>query len=290
MSFDPSRYEILKNMDTFTDEMFNRIIEFQDKSHAAWHPDRPFAERIAGLPLHCLVFSNPDRDPATTGPTVVHYYPQRHEMVRIARYAQAVSEAPVVADLHARNGFIGSLLAREGVKVIGLQDPDDKPNQITDFRDPDVYELRTGKAADMDFPFDVAFSSWMPPEVDVTPDIVEHRPRLIVYIHTDHVDESTGRHQTGTAEAFTGLPPEYKLIDSWSVTRPKDLFYEVWPDLTPSIEETRQVKIYADEPYHDLQVDTSSDVLQPYDWELDLQMATLSLEAKDMLRSRGYPV
>ena len=287
---DHSKYEILRNMDSFTDNMFNRIIEFQERTHPAWDPARPFDERITELPLHCLVFSNPDRDPAVYGPTVAHYYPLRYEILKIARYAKAVADNPVIVDLHARNGFIGTLLAREGIKVIGVRDPDDKPNQIPDFYDPEVYELRTMKIADIDFPFDMAFSSWMPSEANVTPEILKHEPKLVVYVHTDHLDESTGRHQTGTAEAFTGLPPRYKLIDGWSLTREENMFNEIWPDLSVSIAETRQVKIYADEPYHDLHVDLSTVTVRTYDWEFDLEMATLALEAKAQLREAGFNV
>lgn len=287
---DMSKYEILRNMDTFSEEMLNRIIEFQERAHPAWDPNKPFEERIQRVPLHWLVFSNPDRDPAKFGPTIAHWYPLRYEMLKIARYAQAVAEEPVIVDLHARNGFVGSLLAREGVKVIGLRDPGDKPNQIRDFYHRDAYDMRTMTVAELDFPFDVAFSSWMPAEVNFTPEILKHQPKLIVYVHTDHVDESSGRHQTGTADAFTGLPARYRQIDGWTLTRPKDLFYEVWPDLTPSLEETRHVKIYADKPYHGLHVDVSSETVQTYDWELDLEMATLSLEAKETLRAAGFRV
>ena len=290
MSFDPSKYEILRNMEEFTDDMFNRIIEFQERMHPAWDPQKPFDERIARLPLHCLLFSNPDRDPARFAQTVAPYYPLRYEMLKLARYAQAVADEPVIVDLHAGNGFIGSLLAREGVKIIGLRDPDAKPNQIEDFHDPDHYELRTMKIEDIDFPFDVAFSSWMPPGKNYTPEILKHQPKLVVYVHTDHIDESSGRPQTGTPEAFTGLPPRYELIDGWSLTRPENLFQEVWADLTGSIEETRHTKIYADEAFHDLAVDVSSETARTYDWELDLEMATLALEAKQQLREKGFPV
>ena len=113
MKPDMSKYEILRNMETFTEEMFNRIIEFQERWHPAWDPNKPFEERIARLPLHWLVFSNPDRDPAKFGPTVTHWYPLRYEMLKIARYAQAVADEPVIADLHARNGFAGSLRSEE---------------------------------------------------------------------------------------------------------------------------------------------------------------------------------
>ena len=155
-------YEKLRDMGSFTDAMFNRIIAFQERRHSAWNPALPFAERIKDLPLHYLIFSNADRDPARYRHTVAPYYPLRNEMRRIAGYARLVADKPVVADLDCGNGFIGSLIAREGVRVIGVRDPHGKPNQIEDFHDAGCYEVRQSTIADIDFPLDVAFSSWMP--------------------------------------------------------------------------------------------------------------------------------
>ena len=132
----PERFQKLRGMDSFSEELFNRIFSFQEKKHPAWDVNHPFAERIRDLSLHNLIFSNPDRDPQKFGPTVAHYYPLREENRALAHYIRHVSQSPVVLDLHGRNGFIGSLLAREGIKVIGLRDPSEKPNQISDFYDP----------------------------------------------------------------------------------------------------------------------------------------------------------
>lgn len=284
-------FEKLREMEVFTEKMFNTIIGFQEKDHPAWDSSLPFEQRIAQLPLHYLIFSNPDRDPATHGPTVAHYYPLRTEMQTIAAYARQAAGQATICDLHARNGFIGSLLGREGVKVIGLRDPQDKPNQITDLYDPEVYELREGAPGDADFAFDVAFSSWMPAGIDVTPQIVEHAPKLIVYVFTEHSDPSTGERQTGTEKAFGDmLPGRYKLIDEWSVTRPENLLREVWPDLTGNIEETRHVRIYADEGFHHLSVDHAAFDSEPYYWEKELEMAQLAYQAKQQLREQGFPV
>jgi len=275
-------------MDTFSEEMFNRIIAFQERQHPAWNATLPFAERIKGLPLHYLVFSNPDRDPARMGPTVSHIIPLRDEMRRIAAYARQVAKAPVICDLHAGNGFVGSLLAREGVKVIGVREPDSKPNQIKDFYDHDSYELREQSVDAIDFPFDVAFSCWMPAGKNYTPQIIKHNPKLIVFIHTKHFREKTGEPQTGVPEAFTELPsPRYQLIHEWGMTRPKDLFYDVWPDLTPSIEETRYVKVYADQDYQHIEVDDDQPSADPYDWEQELEMALLARQAMEHLRAQG---
>lgn len=286
----PKEYEKLHDMESFSEDMFNRIVEFQEKLHPGWNSELSFDERIKGLPLHALVFSNPDRDPEKYGPTIAPFYPLRGEMRQIVHCARQVADNPVICDLHPGNGFIGSLLAREGVKVIGLRDPDVKPNQIVDFYDRDCYEMRSGKIDAIDFPFDVAFSAWMPSEINYTPDILKYRPKLIVYIHTDHVEELSGRKQTGTVEAFTDLPKHYRMIGEWSITRPKDFLNEIWVELTPNIEETRFVKIFADEPYHDIEVNATLEDAEPYGWEIELDMALTALKAKLHLKERGFPV
>ena len=286
----PPHFERLRAMEAFTDEMFNRIVAFQEHQHAAWNDKLSFEERIRELPLHALVFSNPDRDPAVNAHTVAPFYPLREEMAQLAHCARQVADEPVVCDFHSRNGFLGSLLGREGVKVIGLRDPADKPNQIADFHDPAVFRHSEVHFQQVDFPFDMALSVWMPPGINRTPDIVRYRPKLIVYIHTDHVDESSGRPQTGTPEAFRELPSHYHLIAQWSITRPRDLFHETWPELTPSLEETRHVRIYADEPYRGIDVGADLEKADPYVWENELDMALTAIEAKNHLRERGFPV
>ncbi|MBI3773185.1 MAG: hypothetical protein HY272_10870 [Gammaproteobacteria bacterium] len=284
------RFEKLKQMGPFTEAMFNRMIAFQEKEHAAWDVNKPFAERIKDLSLHNLIFSNPDRDPAKFGPTIAHYYPMREENRAFAYYAKHVANAPIVLDVHARNGFIGSLLAREGLKVIGLRDPDAKPNQIAEFYDADVYELCIGTLEDVDFEFDVAFSAWMPSGINSTPEILKHKPKLIVFVYTEHVNEYSKQRQTGTPEAFDQLPSNYKIVDEWSIQRPENMLHEAWPDLSPSLEETRIVRIYADEPFHAIERYAPEQFAEPYDWERELEMALLALEAKQELRDRGIAV
>lgn len=284
-------FDLLRNMEPFTQKMFNNIIGFQERDHPAWNEALAFDERIQGIPLHYLVFSNADRNPETHGPTICHYYPLRYEMCKIAAYAKKVSDNPIVLDAHARNGFVGSLLAREGVKVIGMHSNEDKPNQIESFYDKNVYEMQEGTIKDVDIPVDVIFSSWMPRGVNITNDIVRLNPKLLVYIHTDHVSEHDQLPQTGTPTSFgEELPQQYKLIDEWAVTRPKDIFNEIWPDLTGSIEETRLVKIFANEGFHDISVDEASLDDKGYDWEEDLLMAETALAAKNQMKQRGFPV
>ncbi len=286
----PEKFNKLRDMEPFTDELFNRIFAFQEKTHPAWDASQAFAERIKGLPLHNLIFSNPDRDPKTSGPTIAHYYPLREENKALVYYAKHVSENPTILDVHARNGFVGSLLAREGAKVIGLRDPDEKPNQIPDFYDPESYELREGKLADVDFPVDVAFSAWMPTGENFTPEIVKLKPKLIIFIYTEHVNEHSKLWQTGCKEAFNDLPANYRIIDEWSIGRPENMLQEAWPDLSGSIEETRHVRIFADESVAEIPQYAPAEMAKPYDWEEDLELALLAIEAKDHLRSRGIAV
>src|SRR5210317_1134681 len=88
------RFAPLKHMESFTNEMFNRIIAFQEKEHAAWNTELDYGKRIEGLPLHNLIFSNPDRDPENFGPTIAPYYPLREEMEKLAAYSKQVADDP----------------------------------------------------------------------------------------------------------------------------------------------------------------------------------------------------
>ena len=279
------RFAPLRNMEQFTDAMFNRIVAFQERQHPAWDEQAPFSERIRNLPLHYLIFSNADRDPTRYAHTVAPFYPIRAEIRTIAACIRQVAAQPVVCDFQCRNGFVGSLLAREGVRVTGVRDGTVKPNQIENFYDRDLYELREGPLDQIDFPFDVAFNAWMPAGVNLTETILRYEPKMIVLIYTDHLDPQ-GRRQTGTDEAFTRWPDRYRVVAQWSLTRPENLLHEIWPDLTPSIEEERHVRILADTPYHDIDVSGWPDA-PPYDWEEELEMALLGLEAKEALRARG---
>ncbi|MDH5301305.1 MAG: hypothetical protein OEW58_08090 [Gammaproteobacteria bacterium] len=282
-------FQILRNMEGFTRDMFNRIIGFQEKEHAAWDKTADFAERIKGLPLHYLVFSNADRDPETHGPTVAHYYPLRKEMLAIAHYAAQVADKPVVVDAHGRNGFIGSLLARElpQGQVVGLRDPKEKPNQIENFMDENCYRQQPGTLAGYDGPADVVFSSWMPSCSDISDDINRLKPKLVVYVYTEHTHPETAEPQTGLGSSFGDrLSADYQLIDEWQVIRSQDMFHEVWPDLTGNIEEVRLVRIYSNQPLEQLPLPSPTEV---YDWEEELLMAETALTAKREMMRSGFP-
>ena len=277
-------------MASFTEDMFNRIIAFQEKQHPAWNSSLPFAKRLQGLPLHYLLFSSPDRNPQIFGPTVAHYYPLAEEMRKIAAYLrQLTTDQAIVCDLYPGNGFIGSLLANEGIKVIGLRKNIFKPNQIESFYDTDCYRFSDDSLAET--ACDGVFVSWPPSEVNPTGEILRKNPKIILYVYTDHTDLSRNTRQTGTAEMFDGLTSSgYRLLDSWSITTPKDLLFEIWPDMTPNIEQTRHTRIYLRSEIEHICKIPASSTGKIYDWEKNLQMTQLALEAKQELKLQGYRV
>lgn len=279
--------EKLENMESFTQDLFNRIIAFQSKEHPAWDVSRPFSERIAGLSLHELIFSSPDRDPERFSHTIAPYYPLRYELRKLADYIRQINPEPVVLDYPCGNGFIGSLLAREGVKVVGVPMPDAKPNQIDPFYDQACYQRkeRIGQGDE----YDAVFCSWMPAERNLTPELLELAPKIIIYVYTDHRIPESGLRQIGSDEMFNGLN-DYRVAEEWQVTRPENLLHESWPDLTPSIEEVRKIRVYVLADLYDQLISPELEPEKPYDWEMDLDMAMTVLEAKAFLRSRGMQI
>jgi hypothetical protein len=281
------KFAPLKNMEQFTNDMFNRIIAFQEKDHPAWNETLEFAARIQGLPLHNLIFSNPDRDPKLFGPTVAPYYPLREEMQKLAAYANQACANAIVYDWFPGNGFIGSLLAREGLTVTGIKDNNVKDNQIKSFFDRTSYQFCThGRISQ---PCDLALASWIPSQVNPTPEILQLRPKLIAYVYTEHVDTANGQRQTGTDDMFAALDQDYHLLDSWTVYRPQNLLHAIWPDMTPNIEETRITRVYGANNFA-LEKIRSVENKTPYDWEAELQMALLALEARQELHARGMRI
>ncbi|NOZ53534.1 MAG: hypothetical protein GXP08_10405 [Gammaproteobacteria bacterium] len=287
MNMIDNKFEPLKKMAAFTDDMFNRIIAFQEKEHAAWNTTLDFDKRIEGLPLHNLIFSNPDRDPKKFAATVAAFYPLRVENQKLAAYAKQVAQHPVIIDWYPGNGFIGSLLAREGVDVKGINNNNLHPNQIPSLFDAHCYEFCDDTTIEENC--DMVLASWMPSNRNPTADILHFTPKIISYIYTDHINDATGERQTGTHDMFTLLEENYTLTEQWITQRPTNLLHEVWPDMTPSIEETRITRVYA---RHDITLDKpdTSTPDAPYDWEKELRMALLALEAKQLLRSQGVSI
>lgn len=283
-----SNFEALREIGTFTEDMFNRIIAFQEKEHPAWNSELPFAQRIQDLPLHNLIFSNPDRDPEKFGPTIAPFYPLREEIGKIAFYVKQLAEQPLLCDLFPGNGFIGSLIGREGLQVVGLRHPEIKPNQIETFCDDSCFNF--SEQALSSHNFDAALVSWPPSGVNPTPTLIELQAKLLIYVFTEHIDKSSGLPQTGTTDILSGLADDYREIEAWEVERPKNLLHEIWPDMTPSIEEIRKVHIFAHNSVGSLEPAESLAPAQAYDWEKDLSMALLALQAKREAQARGFPV
>lgn len=284
--FDTEKFLPLKSMAAFTEEMFNNILQFQEKQHPAWDEKLAFVERIQKLPLHYLVFSNGDRDTSKHDCTVAHFYPLRWEMNKIAWYITQVEKEAKVLDVHGGNGFIGSLLGREGVKVTGIREPDAKPNQIENFFDAECYTPWQGKLVEYGAAFDVALSSWMPSGTNYTPDIIKKAPKVLVFIFTEH--EHDGVPQTGCKEAYDLQSYDYQLVDSWTQHRPENLFHDIWPDLTPNPAEDRRVSIYIRSDVEKPKKFHAGQEIMPYFWERELHMALLALEGKRLLLNQGY--
>lgn len=282
-----TNFEPLREMSTFTEDMFNRIITFQEKEHPAWNTTLAFEQRIKELPLHNLIFSNPDRDPEKSGPTVAPFYPLREEIQKIAHYVQQVAEQPILCDLFPGNGFIGSLIGREEIQVVGLNHPEINPNQIESFYDNDCFAFSEQPLSQQQF--DAALISWPPSGVNPSTLLTDLQAKLLIYIFTDHVNESSGQRQTGTEDMLSALEEDYREIDAWNINRPKDLLHEIWPDMTPSIEETRKIRIYLQKSATPIMPIDNLPPCQAYDWEKDLHMALLAMQAKQEIEGRGFP-
>jgi hypothetical protein len=138
------------------------------------------------------------------------------------------------------------------------------------------------------------FASWPPPDTDPTTEIIAHNPKLIIYTFTDHINKDTGQRQVGSETMLQNIPSEYQLIDQWTVVRPENILHAIWPDLTPSIEETRHTHLYATRQAMSqlkglapFQADAN---IEPYSWEKELRMTELALEARQLIESKGIQV
>jgi hypothetical protein len=174
------------------------------------------------------------------------------------------------------------------IPVTGLRAYTQKPNQIETFCDADHYQFGDTNLEECEC--DVVFASWVPAQTNPTPAIVARQPTLIIYGYTEHKHPETGERQSGTEDMFDDLNESYQLIDQWSITRPENLFHEIWPDLTPNIEEIRHTRIYASKQLGEISLPDSLPEAVPYDWEQELAMAQLALKAKQEIKARGFMV
>jgi SAM-dependent methyltransferase len=240
---------------------------FQAHRHTAWDESVSFGDRISDLPLYALEFNNPDRDGDRQGPTVAHYSPARREIVALAKLCRALGQNVAVLDVGCGNGFIGSLLAREGVRVIGIDDDSWKPPQIATFFDADTYERRApcslGQFAE---PFDVALCSWMVPGTNLTRAILTRRPSLVIHVYSSDRHED-GSITTGSAEAYD-CPPDYAPIGRWTVVTPHNFFAKLgFPTGTPR--KTRLVEAWRRQDVQDLELKPPELLSEEYSWQIE---------------------
>jgi SAM-dependent methyltransferase len=263
--------------------MLSRIEAFQEHIHPVWDANAPFDTRIAGLPLYALTFNNYDRVDSLHGPTIAHYAPARSELRALARTIQSLDPQAAVLDIGCGNGFVGSLLAREGARVIGIDDLSWKLPQIPHFYDPICYKLRTPKSlSTYEGNVDVAFCSWMVPDANLTKEIVEREPSLIIHVYSPH-DEDGGRRETGCTEAFV-CPERYSVLGGWAVFTPGSFFSDLDEVYSSKPDKIRLVEIWCFSEQLRRVRFTPPEQGTSYDW--DLERGILN----DVRAERGLPL
>ena len=138
---------------------------------------------------------------------VLYWFPRKRDIEVMRDFSRGVSEGkdePFLLDAGGGNGFLSYLLAMEGLKVVSL-DPNrelvEKAKRTYAHKNLS-FEIGTLEDAKDEFKKegkrpDIIVSSWMPYEVNLTPDIHEIRPRGIVYAKE--------------AGGATGVPGEWEL-------------------------------------------------------------------------------
>lgn len=252
----------------FIRSMLEQIDEFQYRRHLAWNERAPFGERIERLPLYFLEFNNHDRDKSRHGPTIAHYSPARRELRALARFCQSLVPHPTVLDVGCGNGFIGSLLAREGVRVIGIDDYSWPPPQIGRFSDADRYELHAPcSLADYTAGYDIALCSWMVPGGNLTEAILANYPSAVIHIFsTDRYRD--GKLITGTEAAYR-CPEDYKVAGGWDVSMPADYFAAIVPELMRmhNLPKKRSVEVWVRKDLSGVPLEMPQPLMDEYAWQ-----------------------
>ena len=163
------------------------------------------------------------------------------------------------------------MLAREKLNAYGIDDRSHKQPQIYNFYDNQCYEVRRATISDKDVNFDVAFCSWMTPGLNLTPMIVEKKPKLIIHILSPD-RQPDGSPTTGTIEAYLP-PPEYSFLTGWNSFMPKDFFLplRVKTNLNLAVSEQKLmvVVIYAHKDSGDIDKTSPLDFSEYYGWDLE---------------------
>lgn len=248
--------------------MRDRVALFQQHCHPVWNSNAPFDSRITRLPLYALEFNNYDRDKQRNGPTIAHYSPARRELVAIASMCQSLGPDVTVLDIGCGNGFIGSLLAREAVRVIGIDDLSWKPPQIRELYDSNAYELRVPcSLSDFRDTFQVALCSWMVPDANLTTEILARGPALVIHIFS--LDCSAdGLAITGSNEAYRCQSP-YVVLGRWGVVTPGDYFAALDCSFSANNRKLRVVEVWKRKDAPDVSFPELNVVDEEYDWELE---------------------
>ncbi|MBT8490273.1 MAG: hypothetical protein KJN62_04425 [Deltaproteobacteria bacterium] len=273
------------------EQIKNRIIEFDQKKHPAWEEQQPFNLRIKDLPLYFLEFNHHERNRSSQSVTVTHYVPCNPEIIAISEIIKFYSKNYVICDVGCGNGFLGSLLAREGINVFGVEDRSYKQPQILNFYDKSCYRIIESSVSEINSSFDVALCSWMTPGLNLTPIIVKKHPKILIHFFSpDH--QSNGSPTTGVPEAY--LPPiNYNFLTGWGSFLPKDFFLPLREmtglNLEVSQQKVRAVIIYA---HKDLSPDVKIsplDFTNYYDWDLERKYIN-SLRIKQSLDKSVFKI
>ncbi len=249
-----------------------RIVSFEAYQHPAWDPAQPFTNRIQGLPLFFLEFIHHARIAGSQSTTITHYVPCRNEFRALADIICSYGRDLTVCDIGCGNGFLGSLLAREGVAGFGIDDRSYVQPQIAHFYDQDCYSVVETALQDLSVEFDVAFCAWMNEGSNLTPQITARNPVLIVHIFSrdQHPD---GTFTTGTIDAFK-CPENYRFLTGWQTIVPEDYFLVLGKegiDLTlyGNPRRNRSLCVYLRHDVDTLPPASPGDYSERYDWDLE---------------------
>jgi hypothetical protein len=270
----------------FLRNFLERVVAFQEHRLRAWDESATFYDRIADLPLYALEFNNCDRNPKKHGPTIAHYSPARREVRALVKLCNKLGPDITVVDVGCGNGFVGSLLAREGVRVIGIDDLSWNAPQIASFYDPEVYELKAPCCFDeYSGPCDVALCSWQVPGVNLTEQILSRHPRLVIHIYSPDL-QSDGTPTTGSKAAYQ-IPSDYRRIGQWGVVSPPNFFHGIDARYTRNGRTTRVVECWARDDMPEFGAMELDSVDVEYKWQLDRDglnsiRAQLGLETYDI--------
>lgn len=253
------------------EQIKHRIVKFDQKFHPAWDEQQPFDLRIKSLPLYFLEFNHHERDKSFQSVTVTHYVPSKPEIHALSEIIKFYSKDYVICDVGCGNGFLGSLLAREGINVFGTDDRSYKQPQINNFYDNSCYRIIEASLSGLSMTFDVALCSWMTPGLNLTPTIIERHPKLLIHFFSPD-RQPDGSPTTGLLEAY--LPPKnYNFLTGWCSILPKDFFSPLREmtdlNLAVSQQKVRAVIIYA---HRDLSLAgkiSPLDYSNYYDWDLE---------------------